>query len=272
MDRPFLFLAGEYAASMPLVFSREHWQHTMSARPLEDRGGGAVGRDNVPSERLRGVLYFAGVDDERVRRANLSLLDLLAVPCWPDPSVLLRLDDRHRVMRACVASGLVDHDVQIVRPGEEIRIPRPFVLKTGNEHRGEGKHLIREGDGLPAWDGEATAEPFFEGVSARVLLIGERWFGLRYDNPTSWIKNSVGADVEAWDDIPNAAVAHAMRVRRRFGLEIAGIDYIIGADRAVHFLEYNQFPGLSATERIQEYARPFLATKLDYVEWMAGYP
>ena len=54
--RPFLFLAGEYETTMPAVFARENCQHTMVSRPLVAVGDGTFHRDNVPGERLRGVV------------------------------------------------------------------------------------------------------------------------------------------------------------------------------------------------------------------------
>lgn len=265
--RPFLFLSGEYQTTMPLVFERDPWQHTMSSRRLVEVRRGVVRRDNVPREEIRGVLWYASVEDERVLGDNLATLARARVPCWPAIGTMCGMMNRHELMAACVWMGFVDHWVQCyARPGLPIFLPRPFVLKTGNLHRGEGKHLIREGDALPEWEGWATAEPFFEGQSCRVLIIGDQHFGIRYDNPSSWIKNAAGADVEMWPEIPRAAVEHALRVHRYFGLEMSGIDYIIGAGGAVHFLEYNQFPGISVSDEVQAAARRVLSKAMDQIE------
>lgn len=72
MGRPFLFVAGEFAATMPLVFTRDHWQHTMSGRPLEDLGGGMMGRGGWT--RLKWLAGLADVIDAARRRLRCSKL------------------------------------------------------------------------------------------------------------------------------------------------------------------------------------------------------
>ena len=265
MIRPFVFLAGEWAVTMPLVFSREPWQHSMTAKRLVANDDGTVRRDGV-NERIQGIVYFASVDNTELHRTNLKLLASISFPCWPNPARLLEIDDRHIVISECVRAGLVDHEVRVIHPNTDIDLPRPFVLKTGNEHRGIGKHLIQEGDAIPKWSGLATAEPFFVGTSARVLIIGDHWFGIRFDNPTTWIKNAAGADLEMWPDIPQSAVDHAHKVHKHFGLEISGVDYVIDENGKVHFLEINQFPGVGVDDAVEPIARSFLATRMNYVE------
>jgi hypothetical protein len=269
MTRPLLFLAGEFTVTQALVFRRDAWQHTMTGRRLVRNDDGTLRRDNLPGERLRGVLYYASVDDESVRRHNLSLLAETRFPCWPDPSRLLALDDRHEVMRRCVDTRLATDEVQIVQHPEEITIERPFVLKTGNLHRGEGKHLIGSDTRLPDWDGVATAEPFYDGDSVRAFCVtrldgGVDVYGIGYDNPHTWIKNAAGAELYPYD-LPFDLAMHARRVHRHFGLAISGIDYIVGDD-GFHFLEFNQFPGLGATEEIAEASSRVLNAAMDQVE------
>lgn len=276
--RPFLLLAGEYHATMPAVFANERWQHTMTARRLVDNGDGTIRRDNRPGERLRGLIYYASVDNDDVRRHNLRLISSMKLPCWPDPDWLLTLDDRHLVMNMCRKAGLTTDPVQIRRMSDEpFDLPRPFVLKTGNMHQGQGKHLIGHDDALPEWGGLATAEPFYEGVSCRVLCISEddgsahaAW-GIRYDNPDTWIKNAAGAEQSLWADAPGDLYGHAARVHAHFGLQISGIDYVVDAKTGTpHFLEYNQFPGLGMNEAIEEAARAVFARRMADVERAAG--
>ncbi len=148
-------------------------------------------------------------------------------------------------------------------------------MKIGQAHSGEGKYLVNAYEELPhlhddglgmGWDGLATIEPFFEGRSARILLIGEHAFGIWNDNPNSWIKNSIGAETEMWPNPPATLVAHARTAAIIFGLEIAGVDYVIGADGAYHFLEINQFPGLDVSDEVVEVAKKFLGQRMDEIE------
>lgn len=284
MNRPFLFLAAEFAVTQGLVFQREAWQHTMTGRRLVLEPDGRLHRDLIPGESLRGILYYASVDDEALRRSNLKLLADNGIPCWPDPAKLLALDDRHTVMRECMAAGLTTDDVHVLSEPAILMdlersgvIERPYVLKTGNLHQGHGKHLIGSDSQTPQWEGTATVEPFYEGTSCRVFCLSSDddgsglvlMWGIRYDNPTSWIKNSAGADLEVWEDMPPECFEHAARVHRHFGLDISGIDYVVEDDGTVHFLEYNQFPGLAPCDEIAEKAGEFLARRMTEVEQWA---
>lgn len=277
MNRPFLFMAGESNVTMPLVFKDEKWSHTTIAKTFETNDDGTFRRWNVYNEKLDGILLFASINYEPVRRAIMQFAVDNNVPCWPDPSVLLQIDDRFTVLQKCVEAGLVNHPVVFStwadRQGIEMTLNTPYVLKVGNQHQGEGKFMIH-GDGInevPEWEGIASAEPYFANcVSARALTIGDREFSLRFDNPTSWIKNSAGADVAAWPEAPEAMWEHARRVHRHFGLEVSGIDYVIEKDGTPHFLEFNSFPGVGATDEIAEIATKFFREKMTFVENLAN--
>lgn len=269
MIRPFLFLAGEFRVTQPLVFQHEPWQHTMTARRLVMNEDGTYRRDNNFSDRLQGSIWHASVDNEEIRRANLQFFIDNDLPCWPNPKILLSLDDRHVVMNRCINAGLISHQVVQGPMGIDIPFDYPFVVKTGNEHRGEGKHLVRNAEELPKWDGTATIEPFFEGISCRVLFIGDKHYGIRFDNEDSWIKNSCGAELTLWPEIPQNIIDHAKRVRDLFGLEVCGIDYIAGKS-SNHFLEYNQFPGLDIDDSIEPDVIQFFAAKMKEIERIAN--
>jgi hypothetical protein len=260
-------MSGEYKISMNIVFQRESWSHTMTPSRLTLTEGGFK-RSNV-SEVLKGVIYYHRTDDYNIELDNLNFIIKNNIPCWPDPSKLLSMSDRHKVLKDCVNSGLVDHPVfqgtYEDYTARELSIQFPFVLKTGQEHRGEGKYLIEKESDVPKWDDIATIEPFFVGQSCRVLFIGEKYFVIKYDNPTSWIKNSAGADLEVWDNYPKELVEHAKLVRYKFGLEITGIDYVVEKNK-IHFLEINQFPGLGISDESVETARVFFKKKMDEVE------
>ena len=152
-----------------------------------------------------------------------------------------------------------------------------FVLKIGNTHCGEGKFLATKEtiSQVEPYEGVASVEPFFSGRSFRVLFLADREFVLHYTNENSWIKNSAGADVTGWP-VENhhfstnmRMVQHARAVKDHFGLEVCGIDYILDDDNVPHFLEYNCFPGVGATDEISAAAASLFSEKMKYVEELA---
>ncbi len=196
MDPRFLFFTGEPATTLPLLKQRPTWSPVLSAITFNvtaDR----LHRGKSAGDDFRGAVYFADVRDKDIERHNLRVLSEHTIPCWPDPATLLAVSDRHAALGRCVAAGLVDHRVVQSHFTEEPLLPFPYVLKIGEEHRGrEALDPVRERH--PSVGGIATMEPFFVGASVRVLLLGDRAFGVRIHNEGSWIKNSPGASFEAW--------------------------------------------------------------------------
>lgn len=277
MNRPFLFCAGEWGVTQPLVFKRDRWQHTSVAKTFELNDDGTFRRWNLPNERLEGLIFYASVHNKAVRQQVMDFVVSNNVTCWPDVSRLRELDCRFKVLKECVDAGFVDHPVVFStwasRGDIEKTLGLPYVLKVGNLHQGEGKHLIHgdKVERIEEWDGVASAEPYFMGgTSARALFIGDNEFALRFDNPTSWIKNSAGADVATWPEAPKKMWEHARRVHRHFGLEVSGIDYVIEKDGTPRFLEFNHFPGVGATDEIAACASEFFGTKMNLVESLAA--
>lgn len=269
MNRRFLFLSGECSVSVPLVFLNDDWAHTQIARKIIKNENGTYSRFNI-NEMLDGFLYYAEVESKFLRRGNLKLFAENNVPCWPSPEKILRIDDRFTLLRECVNAGFVDHEVQFVKRSRlhTLSYKHPYVLKVGNQHQGTGKFLVQPGDeeAVTDYNGVASAEPFFDGMSVRILFIGAEQFALRLENTESWIKNSSGAEVFAWNDAPKEMFSHAKKVRDYFDLEICGIDYIVDSSNKFHFLEYNSFPGISATEEISAAASKLFAQKMKLIE------
>jgi hypothetical protein len=266
-------MAGEFSLTMKLTFRRDRWWHTCSASRLQHVTHGVVRREKFLREELRGIIFYADVDDKQLESESLQAIIASEVPCWPDPNTLLRMIDRHCVMSKLIELGLVDHDVwqgmHHARTHHGLT-NYPLVLKVGNNHRGQGKYLVPTWDDLnqfPEWQGIATLEPFFSGDSYRVLLVGEDAFGIRVANGQSWIKNSVGADA-SFDTPCNEIVAHARKVANEFALDVAGVDYVVNPRHPedFHFLEVNQFPGipldLPGIERVEH----FIDSRMQWVE------
>jgi len=268
MNRPFIFLSGEFRITLPLVFKFDHWQHCQSARTLELNDDKSFRRKNY-DEKLLGCIYHASVSDDTIRRQNFNFLIDNNIPCYPDPKILRCIDNRHFCMKVVIGAGLNTNDVIQCEYGTNISLSYPFVVKTGNEHQGQGKILVRNESELPKWDGVATIEPFFDGISCRVLWIGDDWFNLQFHNDRSWIKNSSGAEMSLYPEMPQAVVDHSRKVKEVFGLDVCGIDYIVGKDDW-WFLEYNYAPGLDISDQATEVVNKFFGEKMKRVEEQVG--
>lgn len=264
MNRPFIFLSGEFRITLPLVFKHDNWQHSQSARTFELNVDKSFRRRNH-DEHLLGCIYHAGVADDIIRRQNFSFLIDNNIPCYPDPRILFENDNRHLALKKVIDAGLISHNVIQSEYEVDIPMPYPFVVKVGNDHQGEGKFLVNNIKELPKWDGIASIEPFFDGISCRVLWIGDDWFQLRFDNNRSWIKNSSGAELSLYPEMPKEVIEHSSKVKQLFGLDVCGIDYIVGKD-GWWFLEFNCFPGLDLSDRATEVVNSFFGNKMKWVE------
>lgn len=261
-------MSGEFRISMGVAFLRDHWQHTMSPEELTIEGN-YIRRKRYPRELLKGVIFYADMDNKELERKNLELMSSLNFPCWPNPNALLNMLDRHKVLAECIKLGFVNHHVIQTNNLSGKLLNYPFVLKMGNSHRGIGKYLIKSKDDLPKDNSEiVTIEPFFRGASVRILIIDEYAFGIRITNTNSWIANSSGAETETFT--PNdAIIRHARAVAKVFNLDFAGVDYIVEDDDNFHFLEINQYPGLDISDEAEPLIKNALNKKLQLIEELA---
>lgn len=270
IERNCLFLSGESGLTMKVVFRRDNWMHTCSASQLildENK----LHRKLFPREHLKAVVFYADMVDKDIEVQNLLAIKRANIPCWPNVDMLIRLLDRHQVLRECVHAGFVKHDIcqATFYDMHKCHLKFPFVLKCGNTHRGQNKFLIESEHSWAVktpWTGIATMEPFFIGKSVRALVIGSKTFGIELRNDQSWIKNSAGAELLNVT-LPDKVVKHANDCARYFNLDVAGVDYIIDADNNFYFLEINQFPGLAnISVEASEHIEAFLEEKLIQLE------
>lgn len=272
-------MAGEYNVTMPVVFENDLWQHTMTAKRLviED---GKLRRVNFLTERLNGIIYLARTEDVNVEIHNLAIIKQSGLPCWPPVDQLIRMTNRHVVMDECAVNGLTTDPVwtdpvwtmhnNVWTDEDGVYLEPPYVVKIGQSHQGQDKYLIQSREELSVFlkthmVSEMTVEKFYTGLSVRVLFIGDDHFGVQYHNEQSWIKNSAGCEYDDWK-APKELVDHADKVRKHFGLEVAGIDYVIEENGTFHFLEINQFPGLKVNDATVDAGRSFLRMKMKEVE------
>lgn len=264
----YLFLSGEVSTTLPMCVRRDGWQHTTVARPMRAKGG-RVAYGALP-KRFDAVLWYCSVDDDVMRLGNQMAIREAGVPCWPSLDLLETWGDRRDKLYAAAAEGLVD-DVTFAHFGsfESKTAERDSVVKVGNLHVGEGKHLVRAGELFPVWDGLASIEPFVEGRSVRVYVVGERTFGVEYVNELTWIKNAPGAETFEVE-LDRALVDHASRVHRLHGFPVSGIDYIVRPDGSFRFLEHNHFPGITLHAEAEEAIKAVFVEAMDSLEKAVG--
>ena len=182
-----------------------------------------------------GVLFYSYFDDAREARRTLALA---ATPTFPDVRATLPLDDRILALVAAVrAEGESPTPRGYLPAGVRVSLADERVIKWGDRHCGEGKERVR---GDVCRDVGAIVEPFLAGRSERVLVVGDAVWQLRYES-ADWRKNVNATVREVAQDA--ALVARARRTAAALGLDVAGIDYIVGEDGRATLLEVNAYPG-----------------------------
>lgn len=263
MIRNKLFMSGEASVTITLVFSYMDWEHLSTPTRLLDISG-AVRRENRPNERIESVIHYCDVTDKSIEEQNLKAIISSGVKCWPNPHTMLRMIDRHTVISQIYKSGLINHKIIQEEFKNQINsLNKSVVIKTGTDHRGIGKFLVKPGEPYPAYEGLATIEPYFEGESVRVMVVGQSVFGFKVQNDTNWIKNAPGANIYEYK-LSNEIIEHAKKVNQLFHLDVYGVDYIVNNNGEFHFLEINQYPSFGALDSIRDagvaYLRAIIST------------
>jgi glutathione synthase/RimK-type ligase-like ATP-grasp enzyme len=123
--------------------------------------------------------------------------------------------------------------------GQELRFEGERVFKWSNRHCGDDK--ARQADSFTPQQ-PTLVEPFFEGTSERILIVGDDVWHLTYESE-DWRKN-VAARVRVLETPNQALVERARHTARTLGLRVVGVDYLVTSDGAI-LLEINAYPGLS---------------------------
>lgn len=195
-------------------------------------------------EEVGGVIYHGIFEDDM---AFLSCLALWGGPCFPNPegmmAVRLRLPGMVRALKHTRFGGAVrgyvsgNTYVTLGKHGGETE----RVAKWGDWHCGENKTRFR---GL--WQAEAPSliEPFFEGSSVRVVIIGEQAWEIHMAGDT-WLKSSHHPDADLVPEIDQDLLDDTRAVMNGLGLTMIANDYIVTATEEKHFLETNHVPNLT---------------------------
>lgn len=264
LERDCLFLSGESGLTMKCVFRQERWMHTCSpSRLIIDNG--KLRRDIYPREDLNAIIFYADMDNKLVELENLKNIKNSNIPCWPNIDSLIWMLSRTRMMWTLMQEKLCENiDIAMYENKCQVTREYPFVAKVGDTHRGQNKFLIGNDDDWRrfVWDGDAVFEQFYDGDSIRALVIGSDVFGIKIDNDRSWIKNTCGAEISTIQ-LSQEIIDHAKRCTKVFGIDVAGVDYIVESSGKFHILEVNQFPGLSnISDEIDACVEKFLCEKM----------
>jgi hypothetical protein len=201
------------------------------------------------------VVYHGIFDDDF---DFITALALWGGPCLPDGRAMM--DCRQRVpclVRAARISAFAAAPRGFAFGGVELRVGRRGVAKYGERHCGEGKAVVES-----SWtaDVPTLVEPFVDGQPVRVMLIGEQAWQIRLGGET-WLKSIHAPDADVMP-IDAALLADARRLADGFGLEVAGIDYIIDPAGVPHMLEVNHIPNVDRFPAVRQ-------AYLDYVpRWL----
>jgi hypothetical protein len=181
-----------------------------------------------------GVIFYGYFEDAGPARRALALA---STPTFPDVRSTLPLDERAMALALSLRAEGGRQRRGFVPRGLSVRVDREHVVKWGNRHCGEDKERVT---GVVELAHDAVIEPFVEGRSVRVLLVGERAWQLEYASD-DWRKNvrATVSVVEADAEL----VARARQTTTRLGLALAGVDYIVNEEGAT-LLEVNAYPGL----------------------------
>ncbi len=158
--------------------------------------------------------------------------------CFPDITRLIQLYDRHASLFYALQATAFPAPRSFVSVPAELVPGAPAVAKQGNMHCGWDKVRFDE---PTTFEQPTLIEPFFEGESVRVLLIGDDVWQFHYVSE-DWRKNVNGRVEKVQPDA--TLVTDARRIAAHLGLDIAGVDYIVG-DKGTWLLEVNHFPGIS---------------------------
>lgn len=126
---------------------------------------------------------------------------------------------------------------------------------------GEGRGVMRICDAQLAWTTFSTldrldtvlqVQKFIApgGKDRRYLVVGDRVFGVRRDNPHSFRSNVSAGGETALMTVEPADQENAKRITEMLGLTIASVDQIDNAEGDPLFLEVNAIPGWKGAQNV----------------------
>lgn len=230
---------------------------------------------NGPSFTAGGV-DLAGVDAVLVRTMPPGTLEQVVFRM----DLLARLEAAGKVVvnPARAIEAAVDKYLASAKlAAEGLQVPRTVVCQSVDDALGAfarlgGDVVVKplfgaEGRGIARVNDEALAERAFrllvqlgavlyvqefiphDGYDLRVLVVGDRMWGIRRTNPLDWRTNvSRGATAQPLELTPQLAEL-ARRSAGAIGAPVAGVDLLPARDGRLYALEVNAVPGWQALAR-----------------------
>jgi glutathione synthase/RimK-type ligase-like ATP-grasp enzyme len=178
----------------------------------------------------------------------LTALALWGGPCLPSARGLL--DCRERL--PCLARALkVTRFGHMPRSwatrGQTVERAGDTVAKWGNWHCGENKHRFT---GTYTASEPTILEPFIVGEAVRIALVGAHAWQIRLAGD-DWL-HSIHHPRAAFMPIDDELLADTRALSHTLGLEVIGVDYMVGADGQKHLLEVNHAANVTVFPEIRE--------------------
>lgn len=201
----------------------------------------------LPVDAVIWYSYFP--DNEKSFQARRAIALSVAVS-FPDVRQTILHDDR---ALSLIQAQAADSGPTLPRgyapSGVDLTFEGNTVLKVGDDHCGDGKSRVSAD--CPALDHPAIAEPFIEGESVRVLVVGRTAWVLKYES-TDWRKNVNAKVTEVHSAEFEGLVPRARTIAIRLNLPVLGVDFIGSNETGWYLLEVNAYPGLDQAEGAQE--------------------
>jgi len=191
------------------------------------------------------VVYHGIFDDDF---DFISALALWGGTCLPN--ALGMMDCRLRL--PCLARALRVSRFNSMPRGygdrrTRVAVSTESVAKWGNRHCGENKERFTD-----SWEcvEPTVIEEFVIGQAVRIMIIGDRAWQISLTGD-DWRK-SIHPDAAHFTDADPLLLEDSRRLAAHFGLELAGIDYMIGNDGTRHLLEVNHIPNVDRFPEIRK--------------------
>jgi hypothetical protein len=193
----------------------------------------------------RGVLFYCYFDSPAIQRRALALSN---TPTFPNVKSTILHDDKAISLISALSADPVKNNLDrgFINKNTDIGITCQTVAKWGEWHCGQGKAVFNNVANVPE---QSILEPFIEGESHRILIVGDSVWQIRYDSD-DWRKN-VNSKITILKHADPELAVRSEKIAQNLGLSIVGIDYIIN-DHGAFLLEVNAYPGLDQIPEAEE--------------------
>jgi len=245
MDRKRILFVGLDEAEVSNIKQHLDFEYLVVQYDMLPKAKMAEGRLFVESNSVPGKylavdkVVFHGIFEDDID--FITLLSLWGGPCLPNAIGMLDLRQRiPGLARALHVSKFGGIKRSMVIGREEWEADKEVVAKWGVWHCGEDKHKFSG-----AWTSTETSviEDFIEGEAVRIMIINDRHWQIRLTGD-SWLKSIHNSG--SWEmDVDSDLLEDSKNISRHFGLQIVGVDYMVGHNGQKYLLEVNHIPNVT---------------------------